>query len=554
MIKALIFDLGEIVVGNNWYENCPSEFCTYFGVTKQQFWEGFKKVWHPMQLGEVSEEEFWKFFLTASGSQKIDVIHAKLLWRKYQWCNKQIFNLLMRLRNRYTLVACSNNGKEWVDYYKSAFHLDTYFDAIVNSAEVHFRKPDPEIYRIAIKKTGCKPNEIIYIDDLERFIEGAKKEGLHTIKYENVTQLDHDLNKMGVDVSILDISSRAHSFYWQTDRKISEIQIKHIFQTRHSFFDRESAITALETALHKRVKDIIPPIKSGSINSVVKATMNDGVDVIMRMHPNALKNGYFWAEKAIADTAREANVPTYETLAIDDTKKHVPFDFMITSCLTGNNMKHTGPFPPEVDKILIEDTGRLLALTHSIKTNGYGFYDNELAKKAKLIGIHDSWRDHIYSSLQDNLSYLQKMKAINQNERTTIEKVFKDHDSLFVCDSPRLIHNDLADWNELTDGKKITGFIDWDEAFSGDPICDFSAYSVFYDDVRLHNLIRGYETVSKLPPDFEAKFHLYRLRYIISKLTLRTKRSVFDDTQFLRDFLKYSKELLAKELMWYSNG
>ena len=465
-----------------------------------------------------------------------------------------IIDLLMRLRNRYTIVGCTNNGKEWVDHYKSAFHLDAYFDSIVNSAEVHFRKPYPGIYQIAIEKTGVNPDEIVFIDDGDTPIAGAKKAGMFTVKYKNPKQLEGELKITGVDSSILDISSRVHSFYWQTDRKISEIQIKHIFQTRHTFFDRDSAVTALELALHKKVKNIISPIKSGSINSVVKATMDDGVNVIMRMHPNALRNGYFWAEKAIADAAREANVPTYETLAIDDTKKHVSFDFMITSCLAGRNMKHAGPFPPEVDKILIEDTGRLLALTHSIKTNGYGFFDNELAKNGKLRGIHGTWKDHIYSSLQDNLMYLEKMNTINQNERTTIEKVFKDHDLLIVCDSPRLVHNDLADWNELTDGKIITGFIDWDESFSGDPVCDFSTYSVFFDDIRLENLIRGYETITKLPTDFKAKFHLYRLRYIISKLTLRTKRSVYDDTQFLRDFLKYSKELLAKELVWYSNG
>ena len=50
------------------------------------------------------------------------------------------------------------------------------------------------------------------------------------------------------------------------------------------------------------------------------------------------------------------------------------------------------------------------------------------------------------------------MKSIKENERATIEQIFKDNDSLLVCNSPRLVHNDLADWNELTDRKKITGF------------------------------------------------------------------------------------------------
>ncbi|OGK62687.1 hypothetical protein A2334_00555 [Candidatus Roizmanbacteria bacterium RIFOXYB2_FULL_38_10] len=554
MIKALIFDLGEVVTSNAWHYRCPEkdrEFCSYFKVTMEDFERGWLTAWPLYELGKVTEDEFWTMFLTLSGTKKIDVAHARLLWKKYQYLKPGMLDLLTRLHNRYPLVACTNNGKEWVNFYKQQFHLDTFFDAIINSGEVHIKKPDSGIYKIAVEKTGYKPKEVVFIDDSNGPIKGAQAFGLQTIQFKNAKQLELKLNKIGVDTSILDISSRKHSFYWQSDRKISEFQIRQIFQNRHSFFDKTNAVKALEIGLKQKVKDIIPPIKSGSINSVVRARMENGADVIMRMHPNGLKNGYFWAEKAVADAACKAKVPTYQTLFIDDTKEYVPFDYMIISCLSGENMKHAGPFSPKIDQRLIKDTGRLMALTHSIKTKGFGFFDNKQARSDKLIGIHNKWTDHIYASLDDNLIYLQKMKAISPKEKRFIKHIFKTNDHIIVCDSPRLVHNDIADWNQLTDGKKITGFIDWDESFSGDPICDFSTYSVFFDDKRLNNLISGYETVTKLPSDFEEKFHLYRLRYIISKLTLRTKRSVYDNTPFVKTLLQYSQTLLSKELSHY---
>ena len=362
------------------------------------------------------------------------------------------------------------------------------------------------------------------------------------------------MKNLDVDTSVLDISSREHSFYWQSDRNISELQIKHIFLDRHSFFDEESARCAIEHGTKKKVKKLIPPIKSGSINSVVKATLDDDSEVIMRMHPNGLKNGYFWAEKTASDAARAVGVPTYETLAIDDSKQYVPFDFMIISCSPGENMAHKGPFPPEVDKRLIEDTGRLLALVHSVKTERFGFFDNSVAKNEhRLVGIHSQWKEHVFASLLDNLSYLVDKKAVSSPDRMKIEAIFKKSDHLIVCNSPRLVHNDVADWNQLTDGNKITALIDWDECFSGDPICDFSTYSVFFGETRIKHLIHGYETVTKLPSDFEEKFHLYRLRYIISKLTLRTKRSVYDTSEFLVQNLLLAQQMLVKELGWYNN-
>jgi len=555
MIKALVFDFGNVVVTNDWNYICPEkdkEFTRYFGVTMQEFKKGWDVAWPLIRIGKITEDEFWKLFLEESGVKNIDISHAKELWRKYQSQIPGMIDLIIRLRNRYPLLGCTDNGKEWVEYYKTTYHLDIYFDAIVCSADVGDHKPHPKIYREVIKKTGVKPDEILFIDDNDSPLEGAKNSGMQTLKFNNASQLEKDLKTFDIKTDVLDISSRKHSFYWQTDRKISELQVKHIFQDRHGFFDEESARKAIEYGMKKKVSTLIPPIKSGSINSVVKATLDNGLDVIMRMHPNGLKNGYFWAEKAVADSARRAGVPTYQTYFIDDSKTQFPFDYMIISCEPGNNMKNSGPYDSVTDKKLIEDTGRLLALTHSVKTNQFGFFDNEIAKKDhKLQGIHRQWKEHIYSSFTNNLSYLVSKNAITIDEHEKIESIFKHNDKLIVCDSPRLVHNDLADWNELTDGTKITAFIDWDEAFSGDPICDFSTYSVFFDDIRLKNLINGYETITRLPPDFEEKFHLYRLRYIVSKLTLRTKRAVYDNSAFLKQFLTYSKELLSKEMKYY---
>lgn len=556
MIKALVFDFGNVVVTNDWNYTCPEkdkEFTSYFGVSMQDFKKGWDAAWPLIRIGKITENEFWQLFLTKSGVKNIDIPHAKILWRKYQSTIPGMISLIIRLRNRYTLVGCTDNGKEWVEFYKTKYHLDAYFDAIICSADVGDHKPNPKIYDQAIQQTGVKPEEILFIDDNNGPLEGAKKAGMNTLKFINSAQLKKDLKEIDINTDVIDISSRTHSFYWQTDRKISEVQIKRIFLSRHSFFDEESAKAAIESGMRKSVIDLIPPIKSGSINSVVKATLQDKTDVIMRMHPNGLKNGYFWAEKAVADAARNAGVSTYKTYYIDDTKKQFPFDFMIISCEQGSNMKNSGPYSAEIDKILIEDTGRLLALTHSVKTEKYGFFDNTIAKKeGRLLGIHNTWKEHVYASLEDNLSYLVNKNAITQVEREKITEIFKNNDHLIECSSPRLVHNDVADWNQLTDGKKITAFIDWDESFSGDPICDFSTYSVFFDDKRLSNLIRGYETITKLPSDFEAKFHIYRLRYIISKLTLRTKRSVFDTSEFLKQNLVFAQQLLVKELKFYA--
>lgn len=57
--------------------------------------------------------------------------------------------------------------------------LDQYFDAVILSSVVHIRKPDPEIYRIAFKELGLKPEECVNVgDNLKRDFTGAKEAGI----------------------------------------------------------------------------------------------------------------------------------------------------------------------------------------------------------------------------------------------------------------------------------------------------------------------------------------------------------------------------------------
>lgn len=358
----------------------------------------------------------------------------------------------------------------------------------------------------------------------------------------------------------IDLTDRHNSFYWQSDRAMSEVQIKISFLDRHKLFDPVETKAAIEygmqqygkSATDAKVVFLDNPIKSGSINSVCKATLSDGTSVIIRMHPKKILNGYFWVEKTASEIAKKNKIPAFTTYFIDDSMKKFPFSFMIIEVLKGDNMKNSGPFEKIINNKLVEETGKYMALIHQIKVNQYGFFDNKIAKeKNSLVGIHTKWDSHVFAALNDNLNYLIKMNMISESQQENILAIFEQNKKIIQCTSPRLIHNDIADWNQLTDGTHITGILDWDECFSGDPVCDFSTWSVFFDFDRMENLKKGYKTIASLPQDFEEKFHLYRLRYIISKMTLRTKRSVYDKSEFITTMLAYSQKILIDESKWY---
>jgi putative hydrolase of the HAD superfamily len=61
-------------------------------------------------------------------------------------------------------------------------------------------KPSKEIYLHLLEKYNLNPEETIFIDDLQENINGARKAGIHGIRFKNVMQAKEDLARLGVSI------------------------------------------------------------------------------------------------------------------------------------------------------------------------------------------------------------------------------------------------------------------------------------------------------------------------------------------------------------------
>ena len=89
---------------------------------------------------------------------------------------------LWRLRSRFRLGIIANQPLG------SAHRLTVYgladcFDALFPSAEMGTEKPDPELYRIALRNVGCLPGHAVMVGDRpDNDIAPAHEAGMHTIR------------------------------------------------------------------------------------------------------------------------------------------------------------------------------------------------------------------------------------------------------------------------------------------------------------------------------------------------------------------------------------
>jgi Ser/Thr protein kinase RdoA (MazF antagonist) len=168
-----------------------------------------------------------------------------------------------------------------------------------------------------------------------------------------------------------------------------------------------------------------------------------------------------------------------------------------------------------------------------------------------LVGQYKEFSHHIFAALEEDLDFLVGADVFPETQKNKIIKIFEDNRHLMEVLTPSLIHNDVADWNEVSDGQHITGVVDWDECFSGDPVMDFAAYSLFYGEPRMTWFKEGYQEIAELPESFEEKFQLYKLRYLVSKLHLRKKRLMVYESETLKYLLTRGLEAMTEVFAYF---
>ena len=79
----------------------------------------------------------------------------------------------------------TNNVREFGDGWRSMLPVDELFDAVIDSAHVGVRKPDPRIFHLTLERLGgIAPQDAVFLDDFHGNVTAAEKLGMRGILVE----------------------------------------------------------------------------------------------------------------------------------------------------------------------------------------------------------------------------------------------------------------------------------------------------------------------------------------------------------------------------------
>jgi putative hydrolase of the HAD superfamily len=199
-IKAVIFDLGNVLLHYNAYK-AARQFAKACKVSLLKVWIHFftSSVEKAYTRGEISSYQFYRH---AREVLKIPVSYRvfRRYWNDIFWENEGMDELLQKLKRYYFLYLISNTNEMHFDHIRKKFKILRHFDKTFPSHQMGHRKPDREIYEKVLRRIKLKARETVFIDDVSRFVNGARKVGMHAIRFRNKKQLIRDLKKLHIKI------------------------------------------------------------------------------------------------------------------------------------------------------------------------------------------------------------------------------------------------------------------------------------------------------------------------------------------------------------------
>jgi putative hydrolase of the HAD superfamily len=199
MINYLFTDLGGVLLTNGWDRGLRKLVASHFNIDAAEMDERHHLTYDTYEAGKISLSVYLErvVFWEPRPFTEEQVVSFMLEQAK---CFPEMIDLYkgIKEKNGLKVVVVSNEGRELTADRIRRFNLKEFVDIFVVSSFVHFRKPDEDIFRIALDVAQAEPAEVAYVDDRQMFVEVACRLGMREIWHRDLERTRAAFEALGL--------------------------------------------------------------------------------------------------------------------------------------------------------------------------------------------------------------------------------------------------------------------------------------------------------------------------------------------------------------------
>jgi putative hydrolase of the HAD superfamily len=199
-LRAVIFDIGRVLIRVD-VARATRGLAEGLSLSPEEIWSALQKdpSWRDWQEGRISPRD-WHLHLAKRLGTKLSFEQFVETWNSALDPNPiHEDGFLEKLGKRYRLAVLSNTDPLHVAHMERTYEFLRRFPVHIYSCRVGASKPNPLIYKEALKGCKVQAQEAVYVDDVPAYAHAAEQLGLRSVVFQNPEQLQSDLRRLGTD-------------------------------------------------------------------------------------------------------------------------------------------------------------------------------------------------------------------------------------------------------------------------------------------------------------------------------------------------------------------
>lgn len=200
-ITTLFLDIGGVLLTNGWDRGMRILASEKFGLDYTEMDERHHLTFDTYEEGKLLLDEYLHRVVFYQ-ERSFSVEEFKTFMYAQSQPFPEMIELMRKLKTRHSLqvAAVSNEGRELTTYRVQQFKLGTFIDFFISSCFVHYRKPDADLYHIALDIAQVSTEQVVYIDDRAMFVEVAQGLGIQGIIHRSYETTQKALESFGLSL------------------------------------------------------------------------------------------------------------------------------------------------------------------------------------------------------------------------------------------------------------------------------------------------------------------------------------------------------------------
>ncbi len=185
-VTCIFTDIGGVLGTNGWDRTMRKRAAEHFKLNYDEMDERHHLTFDTYEEGKLTLDEY---LLRVVFYEPRDFSQAD--FKQFMFDQSQPFPDMLRMmaalkaRHGLKVAVVSNEGRELTEHRVAKFGLSAFVDFFIVSSYVHFRKPDADIFRMAIDVAQVPVSQVAYLEDRLMFVEVAQTLGLRGLHHVN---------------------------------------------------------------------------------------------------------------------------------------------------------------------------------------------------------------------------------------------------------------------------------------------------------------------------------------------------------------------------------